>query len=398
MNTQHIYNRLLRPLRVDSLEGLSLNQGQDLVDALNAALDEFYSLAPVRYRQQEVSFRLRAPLELEGDFVKGSPLIENVNNLNLRGLTVVAGSDEANGTYVQNGETAGKRAYYNLLTNVTISWDIAGSWEFATAEGVVLYRSTEDVESPDLVTTWTVEPGGSAPAPVVSVLAEILSDTFYGCSVRVQGDANWNRVEADNTLLVAYEGESGRKSFTVYSDAVPFGGLTVERVYRHPRRSDDGRELMPYDPYATFDPACYAYNDMVSCVPANVERNLGVPTRYRVLPVGTGSTGAVAVPSVLVVEPVPVNPISLVTGIVHQPVQFDVGSLRKAITLPLPDNLVRTIVIPLAWSELADSDNWKPTSNTGMYLERADRARLRAKTLPEYFATPNHRIGTPRGY
>lgn len=397
MNTLMVYNRLLRPLKVNSLEGLTINDAQDLVEALNLAMDEFATLAPDRYRRRQIGLRLRAPLELEADVESDSFELKNVNNLSVRAFRVFSGTESANGVYLEGELLNGAALYRNTLSGAVIQRTSSSSWELLDSNGVVLYRSDSVAETPDLIDDWTVAlPNGVGnPPPVITLISETLSGTFWGCSVRVEGDPRWNRVDGENRLLLAYQGQPGRRKLTVYSDVLPLN-LTVERVYQHPRR-DDGRELAHIDPWHGLENRDN-YLSYHRYEGHGQDRAFGEPTRYRVLEKGNAAAGAISVPSVLLVEPVPTMPIGLTLGVVHYAAQFDLRSLHTAVEVPVPETLVRSIIIPIAWGYLIDSEAWRDAGQAKNYENRAAVAREKARLLPEYFAVPGNEAGTPRGF
>lgn len=95
-----------------------------------------------------------------------------------------AGTSAVNGLYIQTGTVNG-RAYYNKSGTASnqhaISWEVSGvgEWGIFGASGSPPYYSTDDVATPDLVTTWTVNGfgGGSGPAPTVTSIT--LLDTGW---------------------------------------------------------------------------------------------------------------------------------------------------------------------------------------------------------------------------
>lgn len=88
-----------------------------------------------------------------------------------------AGTAAANGAYTPRGTVNGKE-YYNLVgqpdstSGYAIGWEdfgIAGiQWGITDSVSAVLYISSDDVATPDLVTTWLVAPSGSLPVPTVT--------------------------------------------------------------------------------------------------------------------------------------------------------------------------------------------------------------------------------------
>lgn len=79
-----------------------------------------------------------------------------------------AGTSAANGTWTYAGDAYGK-PYYSKGSDTIMWFDVMGFklWNLGG-----LYQSTDDVATPDLVTTWTVS-AGSLPLPTVTSTAPI---------------------------------------------------------------------------------------------------------------------------------------------------------------------------------------------------------------------------------
>ncbi len=76
-------------------------------------------------------------------------------------LVASAGAAFINGTYDYTGQVNGRNAY--ARTTQTIQWN--GSQWIIEAAGLTYYSSSDDVATPDLVTTWT---GSPSPLPTVT--------------------------------------------------------------------------------------------------------------------------------------------------------------------------------------------------------------------------------------
>jgi hypothetical protein len=77
-----------------------------------------------------------------------------------------AGVSDLNGTYIYMGFSEGKAFYYKTTKDYYILWDSANTrWVIGA---YAYYYSTEDVATPDLVTTWVLGTSGSTPLPTVS--------------------------------------------------------------------------------------------------------------------------------------------------------------------------------------------------------------------------------------
>ena len=111
-----------------------------------------------------------------------------------------AGSGIINGTYTPDGEVNGRESYRQIInTAALISWT---GTKWLISEGTDdYYESTDDVATPDLVTTWTVVGFGSSPVPTVtagitkSIDAPSAQTVLIGSPLKVTHD-----VDADVTL------------------------------------------------------------------------------------------------------------------------------------------------------------------------------------------------------
>lgn len=81
-----------------------------------------------------------------------------------------AGITDVNGTWKPYGDFNGKTAYY-------ADWYIGDEWSEISWQssqwqiwynGNLIYYSTDDVATPDLVTTWVIGDAGIAPLPTVT--------------------------------------------------------------------------------------------------------------------------------------------------------------------------------------------------------------------------------------
>lgn len=81
-----------------------------------------------------------------------------------------AGTSEVNGTYIENGTLNGKPLYIldGQGSYPRIYWSDA--WLISTASTYkgTKYSSTDNVDTPDLCTTWIVGAWGTSPAPTVT--------------------------------------------------------------------------------------------------------------------------------------------------------------------------------------------------------------------------------------
>ncbi len=91
-----------------------------------------------------------------------------------------AGSDEVNGTYIQRFITNEKPSYEMATDSAVIYWYVGRSsaWiiQYIAEGATTYYRSSDDVATPDLVTTWAVV-SGTLPVPTVTADTSVTATT-----------------------------------------------------------------------------------------------------------------------------------------------------------------------------------------------------------------------------
>jgi len=337
MNTFEFYQRLLRPLKANSLESLTAAEGLELVDALNYALQMFYRVAPDRMKRKALSYYLPQPRTIEISVANGSKSI-------------------AAGLHDENGEA--------ILTEDELVLELDG---------------------------------------VIVVQAENI-----GCSIKIDGDANWNRIDGENLLRDAYQGETGVKTATIYSDVIALDGLSIESLANDPRL-DTGETLIHDEMIRQFGTDYDIYYGSASSAMGSyahsygyrtaADRKLGRPERYYIGHLGDRSYGKVELQGLIVLDPIPVSPYNVKLDAFWKPLRFKLDTLlHNAVTLPLPDDLMESVLIPLAMDQLTYSDLWKNEKAIKHTQDKAADARAMISDLPQFIAVPNNECGTPIGY
>jgi len=174
-----------------------------------------------------------------------------------------AGTAEANGLYVRNGNSVDTNPLYTLYKDDVAVYQItstAGSlWAIQdVVSSDVLYSSVGGATVPEGV--WAVEAGGESLAPVVQALSEIGEAIGYWGAAKWSGndpltltaypDSNGIRVASNvtGTVYVAYKkawtdtygnGESGTLA-TVPSEWAEFMAYDAARSYRASQSGEDG--------------------------------------------------------------------------------------------------------------------------------------------------------------
>jgi hypothetical protein len=173
-----------------------------------------------------------------------------------------AGTAEANGLYVRDGETVDLNPKYSKVVDGVIKFQIesagGGAWALQNVDsGEIDYSSFGSTTPPE--GAWVVEQGAS-PAPIVNALSEIGEAIGYWGAAKWEGndplsltaypDSNGIRVASNvtGTVYVAYKkawtdtygnGESGTAS-EVPSEWAEFMAYDAARSYRASQDSDNG--------------------------------------------------------------------------------------------------------------------------------------------------------------
>ena len=174
-----------------------------------------------------------------------------------------AGTTEANGLYVRNGNSVDTNPKYTLYNDDEAVYQItstAGSiWAIQeVASGDILYSSIGGAIVPEGI--WTLETDGKSPAPIVQALSEIGEAIGYWGASKWEGndplnltaypDSNGIRVASNvtGTIYVAYKkawsdtygnGESGTLA-TVPTEWAEFMAYDAARSYRASQDSESG--------------------------------------------------------------------------------------------------------------------------------------------------------------
>jgi hypothetical protein len=416
MNTLAFYNSLLRVLKFDDFETLDVNAGMEIVDALNGSLSTFHQHAPDRYQMREITLDVREPIVFTGTFTHGSRTIENINDLSINPAVIVSGAGlaTANTVYIlqDNGnyQLSATAPYPRIAPNGN-GWQLdltaeilaaytntnaepwEGVWiEYAGSDGDIQFNGVDigfngtDLSYNNLVAYLTAgEP------PTVTLLSEVLPQSWYGSAVQVDGDSVGNRIDSSTSLARAYTGATGTHNFTVYGDIVPLDGWSIERIYLDPILGSNRRALTSDSTYAQYSGRARNRSWSDGELPS-----IGTPRYFDIRHTGSLTKGMVSDSSLIHLNPIPATADSVRIGIVHHPVQFALSSLQEVVTLPLADSICRNILLPLAMAELIGSPNF--TGNAQATQLKADKAISSARMLSPFASRPNHHIGTPSGY
>lgn len=216
------------------------------------------------------------------------------------------------------------------------------------------------------------------------------TDAMRGCSVRIPGVAADNEVTSGSTLLDDWLGATGTVTATVWFDAVPIEDV-IERV------CGDVRLLSPTGQYA----CCLRRNPALLLFGGSGERTWcresGQPTDYALDPVGGSQGGEPA--TLLRVHPMPAAACTVRFEAQLGPKLVTFGQLQSPAKIPVPEERVDDILLPLCEAELTVSPLWRDASKARLFLDRRDEVLgRRLPMMPSDYGTPHNRVGTPCGF
>jgi len=167
-----------------------------------------------------------------------------------------AGSSSVNGTYTHTG-TANSKPLYGMGASYDIRWS-GTAWQIRGFTFLIYYQSSDDVATPDLVTTWTLGASGTNPVPTVTESEDPApsTDTPSTDTPPSIGDmaysvfAKWGSTDYDYSFneadrLLRYTVDRGRE--TIFGSGINSYDIGVMRLELD---NYDGR----YDPWNVDSP------------------------------------------------------------------------------------------------------------------------------------------------
>lgn len=297
MNSVALAQRLARHLDVDDRSLLSADEGLDVLQAINAAMQTFFALAPAHFKRQTISTTLKAPQQQNVTFA----------------------------AQYSNQLAGGSSFDASMLQCTALLGD--GSYNVITGTGSVL----------------------------------------------------------DNWLLSALA-----TTATVYSD-VALVDQPIERIVGEISLSQGVLSTYPKQDYLIRNERL-KYNrwwQFESCP--------GRPRWYWMdyLTVSRGMAPA----AVLRVAPAPDVDINIRFDAELSPITLTFASLTNAVAVPIPDNHVESIFLPLCEAELTLSRYWKEAKLIRLTLDKAEAVKKeRLNRIPNDVGAPNNYCGVAFGY
>lgn len=216
--------------------------------------------------------------------------------------------------------------------------------------------------------------------------SSVFTDEQIGRSVVLQGDPAWNQVIATNRLLNPYMGPTGITSGTLYGDSVYSQRYPFDRIIGNP----------------TFANLSFGILANQSLTPAPTggrwfwQQQVGVPLVWWTQTLGNSQGNEPLL--VLRVAPAPQQPYVLDVRMAYWSKRLTPQDYTDNTILPVPDQFLESVLIPLALQAFMSSPAWLPKPDDKMIIDRAAAALIFAKNQLGQPGSPNNRIFTVRGY
>jgi len=230
------------------------------------------------------------------------------------------------------------------------------------------------------------------PAPhSVTLQVEKGSNEFTGylaterdlyCTVRIDGDGTDNQITGTGELLFSYEGETGSVQATIYYDAITLP-QTIAEITGKPMLLDDRSELT---------------QDVGREMRGSLQRAVARP-RFWWMEANAMISNPPS-PAVFRLDTLPPGCTRIEVEVLTSPPRIHLEDmLSNGAALPFRDDVIEAYLLPIARGALAESELWRNPETRGSAMKKAESALAAYAALtPSFLATPEHRVGTPRGF
>lgn len=216
--------------------------------------------------------------------------------------------------------------------------------------------------------------------------SSVFTDEQIGRSVVLDGDPNWNQVISNDRLLNPYMGETGVAGGTLYGDAVWSNRYPFDRIIGNPT-------------YANRSSASFTYRELTKINGQNslwLQQSVGQPMGWWTQMLGNSQGNEPLL--VLRFSPAPNIDYVIDVRMAYWCKRLTMQDYTDNTILPVPDQFLETVLIPLALRAFMSSPAWKPSPDDPKVIERAEAALKFAKNQVGQPAAPNNRVGTPFGF
>jgi hypothetical protein len=215
--------------------------------------------------------------------------------------------------------------------------------------------------------------------------SSVFTDEQIGRSIVLVGDPNWNQVIATDRLLNPYMGPTGTANGTLYGDAVYSQRYPLDRIVGNPT-------------FANPSLGFFTARELIRCnVPGwPWAQQVGMPRSWWTQTLGNSQGNEPLL--VLRVSPAPDQEYVINVRSAYWSKRLLPQDYTDNTIIPVPDQFLESILIPLALQAFMASPAWNPGPDDNRVIERAQAALQMAKNQYAMPGVPNNRIFTPIGY
>lgn len=212
----------------------------------------------------------------------------------------------------------------------------------------------------------------------------VFTADFFYCSIRISGDSIDNQIIGETTLHHPYGGESGTMEAVVFHDAITIPESFAE-IVSDPLVIETGTHLHN----SRDNPWTHT----------GMRKNIGRPTSYW-MESNARNQNPPTGPVVMRFGSYPDRLYRLEAEAVFAPARINFSDLLTThAIIPLRDEHVESYLLPIARASLTESSLWDDKEKIQRVKDSGKDAEARyAILIPQYPATPTHRIRTRRGY
>jgi len=223
------------------------------------------------------------------------------------------------------------------------------------------------------------------------------TDEQRGSTVVIGDDPQFNEIVSNTQILDAYQGSTGNVTATIYNDAVPIWDRDIVRIVDEPRLNN-GTTLYRIENLVN---ELLTVDGFVAGVNSNrmSHRQTGSPIRYLIDMVGHSQSDGSTEPIVILrVDPMPEKAYTIRFDAELSPMRVRFSHLQEPVSLPVPDNMVEGMLLPLCYDELTASPYWGNDKTIPLIQRNAEKALIMAQRATAYFAKPANRVRTKPGF
>ncbi len=216
--------------------------------------------------------------------------------------------------------------------------------------------------------------------------SSVFTDAQIGRSVVLQGDPAWNQVIATDRLINPYMGETGTVSGTLYGDSVYSERYPFDRIIGNPTFANQSLGVL-------------ANKELVKANNAGQwlwQQQVGLPQAWWTQMLGNSQGNEPLL--VLRISPAPNQAYAMDVRMAYWAKRLTLDDYTNNTILPVPDQFIETVLIPLSLKAFMASPAWLATSGDGLIIDRANESLEFARLQLGQPGSPSNQVLTPFGF